>query len=202
MKINKYTHLKIFLFIFFFITSGFIFPQVNSNLQILNSLVDSSANTIVKENNLKGKAVCLDKNLPPVFTLFSNQLSFSLNKAGVILQKDTALCIKLGYTITEAKVKYDNLFRDGFLGNYYIERNFNLTGNYLINGSKGKLTTFTIDFKDTVEYGNLKNYENPSLPFTQGEIPAEPFWSSFYEPAIAIGSAAVAVYLFFSIRSK
>jgi len=41
-----------------------------------------------------------------------------------------------------------------------------------------------------------------SLPFTRAELPPEPFFSGLLEPAVAIGSAAVAIYLLFAVRSK
>jgi hypothetical protein len=48
----------------------------------------------------------------------------------------------------------------------------------------------------------VKSLENQALPFTKGEVPPEPLFSSLLEPAVALGTAAVVIYLFFSIRSK
>ena len=48
----------------------------------------------------------------------------------------------------------------------------------------------------------IKSLENESFPFTKGAVPPEPFLSGLAEPLIAIGTAAVIIALFFSIRSK
>lgn len=49
---------------------------------------------------------------------------------------------------------------------------------------------------------DVKNLENISYPFTQAQLPAEPFLASVYEPVIAVGVTAITVILFFTVRSK
>ena len=61
---------------------------------------------------------------------------------------------------------------------------------------------YKYNFSDTVALSNINNLQNIAYSFTSPEIPNEPFFSSLLEPTIAIGTAAVAVYLFFNIRSK
>jgi hypothetical protein len=191
-----------FLFTVIFITaSGFLFPQDISNLQALNNIVDSSISIIVKENNLIGKSISVENKLVPVFSVFNNQIISSLNKYGVRLS-DSVKSLKMSYSIEEAGVNYENLSRDGLFGKYYIERNFRLKGNYIIASKETALKNFSFSFRDTVQFDDLKKRENPSIPFTQGEIPAEPVWSSLLEPAVAVGGAAVIIYLFFAVRSK
>lgn len=176
-----------------------VYSQALTNYKILNDLVDSSVCRIVNENSLSGKKLTIEKFLPGQYSIFSNQVNSSFVRYS---GTDSLPNIKVSYAIEEAKVVYENMFRDGFLGDYYVERNIVLKGNCLVSNSNNQAKPFALSVRDTVKYDDLKNYENQAFPFTQGEIPAEPFWSSLLEPAVAIGSAAVVVYLFFSVRSK
>lgn len=191
--------LKLFFIITILLYPLNLFSQPSSNYKVINNLVDSSVYQIVNENNLKNKKLIIEKYLPAQYSIFNNQVSSSFFKYS---GTDSTGVVKLSYAVEEAKVMYQNLYRDGFLGEYYIERNISLKGNALVNLNNSQAKPFALSVIDTVKYDELKNLENPAFPFTQGEIPAEPFWSSLLEPAVAIGSAAVAVYLFFSVRSK
>jgi hypothetical protein len=55
---------------------------------------------------------------------------------------------------------------------------------------------------DTIKVDDIKNLENISFKFTTGSLPPEPFFSGLFEPVFALGTAAAAVILFFTIRSK
>jgi hypothetical protein len=83
-----------------------------------------------------------------------------------------------------------------------MQRKIDLSGSYSISKETVISERFDYAYIDTVSVDDAKAIENPSFPFTQAEIPSEPFFSSLLEPAIAIGSAALAVILFFTIRSK
>jgi len=191
--------LKLFFIITVLLYPLNLFSQPLTNFNVINNLVDSSVYQIVNENNLKNKKLVIEKYLPGQYSIFNNQISSSFLKYS---GTDSTGVVKLSYAVEEVKVVYQNLYRDGFLGEYYIERNISLKGNALINLNNSQAKPFALSVIDTVKYDELKNFENQAFPFTQGEIPAEPFWSSLLEPAVAIGSAAVAVYLFFSVRSK
>jgi hypothetical protein len=75
-------------------------------------------------------------------------------------------------------------------------------GNYLLTFSENGKTKFEFSAVDTVKVEDVKLLENESFPFTQSNIPAEPFMSGIAEPLIAITAAAAIIILFFSIRSK
>jgi len=182
-----------------FLPAGSGFAQYYSNLQVFCNLVDSSAMRLVKENNLAGRKITVIKSLPPAYSYFGNQLAASISKYSGVILSDTSNAVQVEYNIEEAKVSYGEMFRDGLFGSYNIEREILLKGNY---SSGHKVKTFQLAFSDTLKYDDIRNCENPAYPFTQGEIPAEPFWSSLLEPAVVVGSAAAAIYLFFSVRSK
>ena len=84
----------------------------------------------------------------------------------------------------------------------YTNRNVTLSGNYSVNQPEVSVRNFRYSYSDTVNANMIKKIENPAFPFTQASIPAEPFFSSIYEPVIAVGAAALTVILFFTVRSK
>jgi hypothetical protein len=110
--------------------------------------------------------------------------------------------IYINYVLDQAKVKYGNIFRSGFFGSYYLPRKIEVSGNYSIKNNAFIYKEFHYNYLDTVQVDSVKTLENSSYSFTQGNVPAEPFFSSLFEPLIAIGTAAIAVFLFFTIRSK
>ena len=110
----------------------------------------------------------------------------------------------LTYTLNNASVKYKNIFKDGIFGAYLVEREAVLNGSFFIekNNKLGKVKEFNYTLSDTVFYDDIKSLDNIAYQFTSSELPGEPFFSSLLEPTIAIGTAAIAVYLFFNIRSN
>jgi len=85
------------------------------------------------------------------------------------------------------------------LGDFYTERNIGVSGNYFISKNQA-IKNFDIVKKDTVQIKDVEEIEDNSYPFTQGDIPAETFFSSILEPVVAISAAAITIILFFSVR--
>jgi hypothetical protein len=176
--------------------------QPKDNLTIFYSLVDSSVN-VVNEKLSEGTSYSLSYSSPPNLTLLTDRSEYAFGNLD-ILENNKTKSESIKYTISLAEIEYPNLFRDGFLGNYLIERKFKIEGTYIIK-NKSDLSIsneFLITHTDTVEFSTIKSLENNSLPFTTGNIPAEPFFSSLFEPIIAIGTAVITVILFFTVRSK
>ena len=213
--------LKIFLF-FLFAFSRIISAQgqwesdhntaQKSNLEIFYYLADSSASNLLNFIPDKKKEIRLNLNLGNDYSVLGNKIISSLQRHEVLLsaasEKESGALspgndpVSINYVIDNAKVKYGEIFRRGFLGDYYIPRNIFLSGNFVINSEDVKYNSFSYTFGDTVRFDDIKSLENSSFPFTQGEVPAEPFFSGLLEPVVAVGTAAVALFLFFTIRSK
>ena len=177
--------------------------QSSSNLDRIYQLIDKSVDGIsLKLDN--SKEYQIEFSLPSEYSILKNIV---LNK---FREKSKASFVennsgrKLNYSIADAGIKYDKIFRKGFLGSYHVERNSFLEGSYSIL-HEGKVTiaeVFNYSETDTVKNSNLDELESRALPFTKSDRPAEPFLDSLLEPAVAIGTAAVTIFLFFSVRSK
>mgnify|MGYP006387905003 FL=1 len=167
------------------------------------SLVDSASNLLLNDLGNINK-VKLELNLGTDYTLFANQIRGKLLKNGKEIVNDNSAgenVININFVMDNSNVAYSNPERDGIFGDFFTERTIELSVNYLISPNQS-LKSFNLTSKDTINVKDVENVENRSYPFTQGELPPEPFFSSLLEPIVAIGAAAVVIILFFSVRSK
>lgn len=174
--------------------------QEKTNLGVFKELVDSSAAEVAAVIPDSVEAIDLKLNNGPM-SVFNAELISSLSKRGYNLVHRTDN-LKLEFIIDEASTSYGEIYRDGFLGDYYVPRMILLSGNYNIIGNTILTHSFNFAYQDTVSVDSVTSLENAAYPFTMGKLPAEPFFSGILEPVIAVGTAALAVILFFTIRSK
>ncbi len=196
--------IKIFsVFFFCLILSVSVFTQTKTNLDIFYTLVDSSVKNMSDEMPPDQNKINLSLTLGNAYSIFNNQIISTLIKENKsIVDSSMRNVVKVNYVIDAAELKYGEMFRDGFLGEEMIPRTFKLRGNYLIKNNEATVKKFEFEYADTIHVDEINDVENLSYPFTRSDVPAEPFFSNIWEPVIAIGSAAIAVYLFFSVRSK
>lgn len=192
----------LYLSIAFFSPVSSALAQTKTNLDIFYSLVDSSVIEVTKQLAAAGDTVSLELNLGESYPVFNNKIIASLHSAGkiVTVNNSSRTIPKVNFVIDNVSTEYGEIFRSGFLGEYLIPRDLSLNGNFLIQNSIYR--NFNFSFSDTIKVEEVELVENESFPFTKGKVPSEPFFSGLIEPVIAIGTAALAVILFFTIRSK
>lgn len=184
--------------------SGVLAAQTGTNMEKIYGLVEKSAAEIIPAGMPKESRLYIEYSSPENYSLLKNSL---IGKAGVLAkvspQKENSDFI-LTYTVEEAKVKYSDSFTKSFLGRSYVERETSLKGFAGLNkpGAPVVSARFAYSEKDTVEYGLLKDMGSSAYPYTNPEIPSESFFSSLWEPVIAIGVAVTTIYLLFKVRSK
>lgn len=179
--------------------------QTKTNLEIFYSLTDSLVDQIVKEIPAKENKILLTLNLGKSYALFSNNIKERFNKYGKeILEysNDNHNIPLVDLVMLGAGIEYGEMFKDDWFGSYYIQRYSTIFGNYLHTFSEAGKREFEITRIDTIKVEDIKYLENDSFPFTKCNVPSEPFISGLAEPLLAIGTAAVVVVLFFTIRSK
>ncbi|MCK5086063.1 MAG: hypothetical protein KAQ90_01025, partial [Melioribacteraceae bacterium] len=179
--------------------------QPHTNLEVINSLIDNSTEQIAGEINSKTVEFFIDYKSPAEFSFLNEQLISGLTKNNIKINVDTITTgSKIIYSLSDAGVFYSDIFRSGLFGGYLIERKFKLSGSYIIekNGSVTDSESFNLTKTDTIDYDFINIIETPSLTFTQGNIPSQPFFPSIIEPLIAITAVAITVILFFTVRSK
>ena len=205
---NRMTFVKFsnsFLLTFFLILSSNNFAQNKTNLELFNTQLDSAVSKVI--NNLPSNVDTINLNLTlgNSYSIFENRIIADFNSMKKQVQLNTghfSNFTEVNFVIENATVTYGEMFRKSLFGTFYLQRILNLKGSFAILKNATKVHNFNFSTKDTVKVSDINQIENNSYPFTKGKVPSEPFFANLYEPVIAIGTAAVAIYLFFTIRSK
>lgn len=187
-----------------FYVNSYLSAQTKTNYQMIDSLIGLSAIEIVESLNA-GDTYQFTFESADEYKILKSKIFESLANNGRNCVEDEIRDDKINYILEEANVNYSELFRDGIFGEFLVSRISNIRGKYFIDAETEKnngFKNFNFVITDTLLYSDLNEVENIAYPFTTSEIPEEPLFSSALEPAIAIGTAAIAVYLFFNIRSK
>ena len=184
-------------------------PVVRPNLEIIRSGVAAITMEILKKSD-----VSTEKNLLVEFRtsdtsgVIRNTLLETLKrmKYTVFISSSTAKREGASLDIgpVETRVRYGPAFRESFLGKRKTERTIEVAVSANIRNARGEVLfagSLSRAFSDTIHVGDLPDLEIPSIPLTQGEPPEGGFFDSVLEPLIIIGASAVAVYLFFTVRS-
>jgi len=195
MKINN----KIFGILFLICINSFINAQSKSNFEIVDSLIKDSVDDIVKILDKKDKYY-VNFTAPNEYSTLKMNIIESLQRNNLVIS-DNELNPKINYKLEQITLHYSDVFRDGLFGSFLVNRYVKLMGISKI-GDEGKTNRFEYSISDTVLYSDISQLENIAYSFTSSEIPDEPFFSSAFEPAIVLGSTAIAVYLFFNIRGE
>lgn len=187
--------------LFFLLVFGSsIFAQTKTNLELFYTLIDSAAALIQSQNPGELNDVSLTLTLGNGYEVFRNRIynSFLITDGSENISTNK----NLFFTLDLAKIEYPDSYRDGFFGEFYTIRRASISGSYSLNTNPETGKSFTFLVADSITTHELQNVENYSYPFTVGVKPSEPFFSSLFEPVVAIGATAAAVILFFTIRSK
>lgn len=193
---------KLFLlpFLFFSIIYSDLIAQ--TNLELLYKLINQSVQKIDSVINKKESKIKLmifsSSSLEPLKPYIAKSFS-EYGYDSIFVEKEPNLL----YILTDANVKYQNIFETKLFGDNYLRRNVQLKGSVLLlNESVNVPYNFSINYIDTIKYDDVNLIENKKFPFTQGEIPEPPILKNLLQPAIVVGTLITAVILFFTIRSK
>lgn len=177
--------------------------QTISNLDQFYTLIDTATNKLIKDLG-DAKKINLELNFGVDYSVFANKVRGNLLRSGVQLVGDNSedqYFVRVNFVVDNSFVGYSEPEKDGIFGDFYTQRTVELSGNYFIS-NQSQVKDFKLTVVDTINVENVQELENRSYPFTQGELPPEPFFSSLLEPIVAIGAAATVIILFFSVRSK
>ena len=197
---RTYYQIYLVLFYFYSITS---FAQPKTNFELIDSLLYESvvdiSGKLISDNSYSLNFIGADD-----YSILNQRMIEHFAGSGIMLQDQENSMSKIDFTMIDARTEYPEIFKDHVFGSYLIERTSEINYSYSIveENERGMVFESTNSITDTVVYSDLPKLENVAYTFTSSEVPDEPLFSSAIEPVIAIGTAAVAVYLFFNIRSK
>ncbi|MDT3694956.1 MAG: hypothetical protein ROY99_01105 [Ignavibacterium sp.] len=174
-----------------------------SNIDVFYTLVDSAADLVIRDLE-DVKTISLELNFGIDYSVFANRVRGKLLRSGVQLvseQTEGKGVVKVNLVLDNSYVSYSEPEKDGMFGDFYTQRTIKLSGNYFIS-KNSEVKEFVFTDNDIIKVDDIEELENRSYPFTHGDLPAEPFFSTLWEPIAAIGAAALTVILFFTVRSK
>ncbi len=193
---------KSFLLVFF---AGIISvsAQPAKNVSIINALIDESIDSILKSSPGL-KQVSFEFNSPPGLKRFKNRVIYGLKSKGIEIYENDISKTRLNYALDDVSVIFSDAFRESFFGGYKSERKVNLDGSYIIseNGKVVLSKIFSLQKTDTLDFDEIRNVSGNNFSMKGNDKPGVPFFGSLLEPVIALGAVAVAIFLFFTVRSN
>lgn len=194
--------LRILLFpiSFFCIQNCYAQKSVNNTL-LLDSLAKQAAKVIVKHiRESKTDSVSIFITPHPADYLLRDAI---FNEVGSAITLSEKAFIRCSVSILDYRILYtpyksvsDSLYRVAeFIGSGTIVTR---------NGHSKPIPALSFSVKDIIARASVSSLENPYLPFTQAVPPPEEtsFWKEIAEPVIFVSSAALTVFLLFSVRSN
>ena len=107
---------------------------------------------------------------------------------------------------TKLKTNYKDIFSSSFLSSKKVKRKIEVKyfNKIIDNSSNVEIYSNNINesYEDDFLLDNLEQVENSSYEFTKGQLPEENLLDKVLIPAVVVGASAVAIILFFVIRSK
>ncbi|MGA9362813.1 MAG: hypothetical protein WBW16_00410 [Bacteroidota bacterium] len=182
---------------------------VKTNLEVFQTELSSLAAELVqKSGDGLGRNVVVNVRSQDTSWVARNTIVEALTKLNYSVSLPSSGGERKGATIdlgiVEMKVRYGDVFREGFLGKRRTERTISTTVSANVRNVQNEILfvgAASRAHKDTVDVSDVAQLENSSISFTHGEPPGTDFFENVLEPAIIIGASAVVVYLFFTVRS-
>lgn len=204
------TLLTICLVVMSLLSGATAFAQSKSNLDMFQKLLGKISSEIVKATAIpKGDSVSVAVQPTTESWLVETAISEALRENGAVVFLAHQVPQKQGKHLElngqEMAVRYEDMFREGFLGAQKVKRSTSASLSFrLEQTATGEVTagkTLQEVLTDTIDVDEIPLLESPALPFTRGQIPSDSFLDKVVEPFVIIGAAGVAIYLFFTIRS-
>jgi hypothetical protein len=217
-QFGRFTHSTLIGLIFLFLTSPAQThaygedqgdPPVKTNLEIFQIELSSLAAELVQRSgDGLGRSLVVNVRSPDTSWIARNTIVEALTKLNYSVYlsssagEGSGAAVDLG--IVEMKVRYGDAFRESFLGTRKTERTISTTISANVRNAQNEVLfvgAVSRAYKDTVNVGDVAELESSSISFTHGEPPGTEFLEDVLEPIIIVGASAVAIYLFFTVRS-
>jgi len=180
------------------------FFQSKSNLSVFEQLIDKSVSNIDSVVTKSGRNKNIKISVPSSLEQLNPFLISSFKKREFAVNPKEENGYLENFTLTTAAVNYRNSFKDGLIGDVFVEREILFEGARfaITQGGFEEPVYFKFSNVDTVNVDDIPLLENKSMPFTQGQIPSPPLLSNLLEPIIVVGTLITSVVLLFTVRSK
>jgi hypothetical protein len=111
----------------------------------------------------------------------------------------------LTINLCEAVVIYSKPYEKSFLNEKFVQRKIKININGQLYSSRSerilKAIKNKVEYADEIPYKTIAQIEKSNFSFCKGKREGYSIWDKLYEPALAIASVAIIVYLFFTQRT-
>lgn len=197
---------------FLLILRGISFCQENiiNNLYSVDNLLNESFTPLNNKLLVLGKnnfyeIIFDNKKQDQAYIVESLRKRFS--EYNFIFGEDSdSIDFKIIFSNSSIYTKYKKIFVDNIFGTKKVEREVSVTYELQITDKKDSSLIYSQKFdkkyKDNFDIDKLNLVEDNRFLFTQSILPDENTVSQLFYPAIIIAASAVAIILFFIIRSN
>lgn len=174
-----------------------------SNLVVIQHLSRQIADSLAKYANA-GDSVQLTVRPAESTWYLESSLQKGLINAGRFPTQSPSAPVAMDVGLLDARVSYSQPHRQGVFGAKELARTVTVQFTIkVIDKVSGMQTLDDMQRSatDTVTFSDIELLETPGIPATKGSVPSEGFFSLIFEPLVAVGAIAVALYLLFHVRS-
>jgi len=197
----------VFFFVLFLTTSSFSeIPK--TNLQRFQQGISEITNAVLREPYLQNRDTIIVYIDSSQYSWFIEQgITKALLEKGVYTKLSSINSISPSPLIevhpSELTTQYSEPFRESIWGTRYITRKINIS--MFVTCSIPNSIQFNAEKKwseiDTVQWDEVQTIESPLINFTVGTKTNSSWFDTYMEPFVVIGTTAVTIFLFFTVRS-
>lgn len=187
----------------------FIFTNAcaqKTNLEILQELSKNVCDSLFSQiGSSTGDSLMLLVKPSPDYWIVEHSILQDLKGKNIVCSlPDTSLSTVavIELAIVKMGARYENIFRQTFLGQNKVVRVVDLTVSSKVTKGSNLIAIKTIHqhIQDTVALESIHQLENEHILSTKGVLPADAILDRVLSPVIITSSVAVIVYLFFTLR--
>lgn len=180
---------------------------VPSNLDRMRSLVAAiGASVLDSAGTTVGDTVALDVDSSDASWVVRTEISALLGRSGrTVVTGGGATREGSRWNVRGAALgaEYRDIRKPGMFSGAVVDRiiTVSFTSELTRGGGVTYAGTTSRSAVDTVDEGNIADFETGSPESTRGAVPGMETFDRFIEPLVIIGAAGVAIFLFFQVRS-
>jgi hypothetical protein len=194
------------LLVIFSCISSNIFSQPKNNLELIQELSRKNIDSLFSSNRLTLGDTLNIKMIPSTNSwIVEHEILKELKEKNIVcfqVDSNSSPYTLVELAIPKMDVRYEKMFRDGFLGAKKIVRSVELELSAKIMEQSKLLDVgqFYQRYQDTVSLEAVNQLEDEHVTLSKGILPDEAIFDRIISPVILTSSVAVIVYLFFTLR--
>ncbi len=195
----------IFIFVGLFFFTSISSGQRLTNYEIFRAQVDALSGSIGKTlTDWKTKEASYQSKSGEIEMYVRQRIEEQLLGSGFRIRQDSSSVPQLKVSVPLIKVVYSSPVASHIFASSDVERTVQSDYDIEItdSGEVKFAKSYSFVYSDTVKESEISDLESGSYSFLHGKIDPGGFFDAMFQPVLFIASAAVIVYLFFTLRGS